>query len=212
MLLIVGVTGAFWVQGWTEHQSLHNYAEQNAERNLQRTKGVELSEKDFAKYVEYAFLFSVKEREVGKLRVRFQAGVCLAAERTKAGQSPAAWTVLVAKATADMVMGAELSMATPDELAVHSDNPIVQSILSLGEFESVVATIATFREKVTADTLAGAVPSPGTEAALAYGTELRKEFVRELTAHPKFIRELRAHLQRVSQDANYPLSEIIWSG
>ena len=168
----------------SENSSVHNYAAQNAERKRQRTEGVELSERNFSKYVEYAFLFSVKEDEEERLPVRFQAGVCLAAERAKAGQSTEAWTTLVAKATADMIVGAQVSTATPEEATAHLDDPIVQNILNFGEFESMAATIEALRERVKTDALAGAVPSPGTDAALTYGQELREAFVKELTSHP----------------------------
>lgn len=187
VLLIVGVAGAFWVADRSDNSSVHNYAAQNAERKRQRAEGVELSEREFSKYVEYAFLFSVKEHQEERLPVRFQAGVCVAAERAKAGQSTEAWTTLVAKATADMVVGAQVSTATPEEATAHLDNPIVQNILNFGEFESMAATIEAFRERVKTDALAGAVPSPGTDAALTYGQELREAFVKELTSHPKGI-------------------------
>lgn len=209
-LMVVGVAGALWIADTSKKSSLHDYAAQNAERKKQHAGEVELSEAEFPHYVEYAFLFSVKKYGDGKFPVRLQAGVCLATERAKTGQSSEPWTALVAKVVADMVVGAQISTATPDEAAAHRDNPIVQDILKFGEFESMVATIETYRERVGADTLAAAVPNPETEAALRYGTELREAFVRDLTSHPAFRREFRAHLQRVSEDPNYPLPSIKW--
>ena len=209
VVLVVGVAGALWVADTSDDFS-RDYAAQNAERKRERAEVVELSERNFSQYVEYAFLFSVKEDEEGRSPVRFQAGVCLVAERAKAGQPAEAWATLVAKATVDMATGAQLSTATPEEAAVHLDNPSVQNILTFGEFESMAATIEAFRKRISTDAQTGAVPSPGTDAALEYGQALREAFVKQLTAHPEFNREFRAHLQRVSEDPSYPLPSIRW--
>lgn len=208
---VVGIVGAAWIARRADRLSTHDYAQQSAERKRQNAVAVKLSEGAFTEYVKYAFLFSVKESSNGSLPVGMQAGTCLAVQRARAGQPTEAWTPLVAKATADMVMGAQVSTATPNEADVHRDNPIVQNVLRFGQFESMVATIGAFRERIETDSQSGALPDPNTEEATQYGEALRTAFVQELTSHPQFESEFRAHLQRVSDDTSYPLPSIRWS-